>query len=192
MHVIFFGGSFNPVHVGHLILAETLWHRFRPDHFLFVPTGRNPLKTTVNSAAPQDRLAMLNLALADSPFTVWEHELQQSGPSYTIDTVEELRQQFGADTKLSMVIGADLLQQLDDWKDRTRLETELEFLILPRAGVLQKSPRLPRHHQWLKQVPRLDISSSMIRRQLQEQQLARHTIPDAVYEYIQNHHLYTT
>lgn len=206
------GGTFDPPHIGHLLLAECARLQFNAQTVLFLPAG-DPYKksgttglTTANSQQPTpaaDRLAMVRLALAGNPhFAVDDREIRRSGPSYTVDTLEELHAE--GHTNLILILGADALADLPTWKHPARIAELATIAVAPKPWQPQTptaglpSPigpgeglgvRAPRHQ--LIQMPPLAISSTLIRGRIAASQTIRYLVPDAVLAYIATHRLYT-
>jgi nicotinate-nucleotide adenylyltransferase len=127
-----FGGSFNPIHYGHLLLADEVLEQLGLDRMLFVPAGRPPHKPAAAMAAAEDRFAMVRLAVADHPrFEVSDLELRRTGPSYTVDTLEALR--AGGD-ELFLVIGSETFLDLLSWRAPQRVAALARLVVVPRAG----------------------------------------------------------
>jgi nicotinate-nucleotide adenylyltransferase len=127
-----FGGSFNPIHYGHLLLAEEVRERLDLARVLFMPAGVPPHKPGAGLASADDRYAMVRLAIADNPaFEVSDMELRRSGPSYTVDTVEALA---GRGDELFLVIGSETFLDLLSWREPRRIAARCRLVVIPRAG----------------------------------------------------------
>ncbi len=160
----FLGGSFDPVHFGHLVAARTACEHCGLDRVVLVPAARAPLKARAAAASPADRLAMLRAAVADDPrFEVSDHELRRGGVSFTIDTARHFRAQFPR-ARLFWIIGADQLARLPRWKDIAALAQLVEIAVVGRPGFALRRPaglpglrlhRCPGHE--------LDLSSTALR-----------------------------
>ena len=195
-----FGGSFDPIHLAHLVLAEEARDVLGLDQVIFIPARTPPHKRSRKLAAARDRVEMARLAVADhAAFSVSEMELRRKGPSYTIDTVAAMRRRFGRSAELHFLIGGDSLAELPLWRDVTRLVTLCRFVPLDRPGV--PLPRLSDLRAALGEeargilkrrirMPRLDISSSDIRLRVAEGRSIRYLVPAAVAEYIDRRRLY--
>lgn len=134
MKIGFMGGSFDPVHFGHLVAAQDALERGGLDRLVFVPAAQAPLKPGAVQAPAEARLEMLAAALdGDSRFEVSDYEVRKGGISYTIDTARHMRSRFPGD-ELTWVIGADQLERLHLWRDIAELVTLMEFLVLARPG----------------------------------------------------------
>jgi nicotinate-nucleotide adenylyltransferase len=160
----FLGGSFDPVHFGHLLAAQDAYEQCKLDRLIFVPAAQAPLKSQEMQASSGDRLAMLRAAVAgDSRFEISEVELQRGGVSYTIDTVRHFRVLF-PDAELYWIIGGDQLPRMGLWKEAAELVRMIEFILLERPGhPADQPPDIP-GLRLLRRVGRLiEISSSEIR-----------------------------
>jgi nicotinate-nucleotide adenylyltransferase len=137
MRIGLFGGTFNPVHLGHLRAAVEVRQGFELDEIFLVPAALPPHKIPGDVAASADRLNMLNLALgADSGLKVSDVELNRSGPSYTIDTVQHFKQTLPAESRLFLIMGLDAFLEIDTWKSYRKLLTQIPLIVInrPRAG----------------------------------------------------------
>jgi nicotinate-nucleotide adenylyltransferase len=127
-----FGGSFNPIHFGHLLLAEEVRERLRLDRVVFMPAGVPPHKPAADIAPAADRYAMVRLAIADNPaFEVSDLEVRRAGPSYTVDTLEALGV---APADLFLVIGSETFLDLLSWREPRRIAARCRLVVVPRAG----------------------------------------------------------
>lgn len=185
MRIGIFGGTFNPVHVGHLLLAEAAREQLALDRIVFIPTARPPHKTARGLLPGAVRLEMLQLALQRHPaFVASDIELQRPGASYTIDTVRALRAQL-PQAKLFLLVGEDLLSvRWAAWKDIRALCT----LVAARRPGAPK-PKAAKEIKWL-EMPQLDISSSDIRKRIAAGRSIRYLVPGAVARHIAAHQLY--
>ncbi len=189
MRIGLFGGSFDPVHSGHLLVAQAACEQLHLDRFFFIPAAQSPFKDQNSQASCDDRLRLLRLALAGNPN--WELDLQEierGGVSYTIDTVRNIQSRF-PDAQLFFLIGADHVDQLTAWKDSKELAEMAEFLILGRPGNDDLGLPEPFKGKVLKGVP-FGVSSTMIRERVRLEKSIRHLVPDTVAEAIQNNRLY--
>jgi nicotinate-nucleotide adenylyltransferase len=195
------GGSFNPIHLGHLVLAETAREALGLDRVIFIPAKLPPHKRAAALADGVDRLAMVRLAIAANPaFTVSDMELRRPGVSYTVDTVRALREKLGAGTQIYFLIGMDTVAELAAWREAARLARLCQFIPLSRPGhaslntaALERAVgRLPAR-ALLKRalaMPLIGISSSEIRRRVADGRTIRYLVPDAVAAYIRRKRLY--
>lgn len=157
-----YGGSFNPVHAGHLLVAQAAQEELQLDRIYFVPTARSPFKPDQHPAPDAFRLRWLRLALAGHP--EWEvdtQEITRGGISYTIDTVRDYRARFSA-SELYYLIGADHLAQLPKWRDSAKLAQLAQFVVIPRPGQVAGVLPPPFQGRLLKGFP-MAVSSSEVR-----------------------------
>lgn len=206
------GGSFDPVHAGHVALAVHLAGVLRADRLRIIPAG-NPWQKQRSLARAPDRIAMLKLAFAGMavPFTIDLQEIERDGPSYTIDTLRTIRAEVGALAPLAFLIGADQLQQLHTWRDWRQLFDLAHFCIASRPGFSLETTQLPpevreecRRRQGTAQDVHdspagrilldtsldVDISSTALRTALRQGKRPDGLVPPAVLDYIQQHQLY--
>lgn len=199
-----YGGSFDPVHLGHIALAEALRDRFHFQEIRFLPAARNPLKG--DASDNRHRLAMLELALnGKQALTIDTRELHRPPPSYTIDTLRELRHELGDDASLVFIMGQDSYNDLPRWKDWQQLTHYAHLLVVnrpdnppvaPHAGMpLPHSPHSllnlqPSGMVWQVELPPHAIASRDIRRAIRGQNCVNNWLNPAVSRYIEQHHLY--
>lgn len=191
------GGTFDPPHTGHLLIAQAAYYRFRLSRVVFSPAAQNPLKPVeAGQANPDARLAMLRLAVEqDARFSVDAFELRRGGMSYTIDTLRRYRERL-PDTKLYFLLGADAAEQLTQWKDISAYRELCTLAIYPREGAANFSAGLPASLTHLdlnwEYVPLecWPVSSSSIRRRVREGKPIRYYVTDGVADFIHQHELY--
>jgi len=186
------GGSFNPVHIGHLALAETVHRSLGYDRILLVPASVPPHKALASGATAQDRLAMLKLATAGAPFLeVEDCEIERGGVSYTIDTVAYLEEKYRGrlDGKIALVIGDDLVALFDTWKEAPLLAERTDVIVARRPLEGGLPAAFPYRHTALDNAL-LPVSSSGIRDAIRLGKSWRYLVPDGVYRYIVEHTLY--
>lgn len=194
--VAIMGGTFNPVHNGHLIMADQALHQFQLDEVLWIPTGEPPHKSLAPGATSQDRLEMLKLAIADHPRFNWSDvELQRTGRSYSIDTLEGLIQQQPL-TQWYWILGIDALKDLPKWQRAQQIIRLCCWIVAPRVSeftteaiIKQVQQALPINYVIL-QAPYIELSSTFLRDQIQSQGSIRYLVPPLVADYIQQHRLY--
>lgn len=184
MRIGVFGGTFDPVHVGHLSIAQAALECVPLDRVIFVPARRSPLKDRGPFAPEADRLAMLRLATADEPrFAVSTAELDRSGASYTVDTLEEL----AGKGELYLVMGADAARDFGRWRRPERIRELATLLVAARPG----APAPPeRDGLTVFDAPCLDISSRELRARAARGRSLRYLVPDAALQYLDAHGLY--
>ena len=182
-----FGGTFDPVHVGHLAIANAALESVPLDRVLFVPARRAPLKEHGPVAGAADRLAMLELAVVGEPrFSVSRIELDREGPSYTVDTLEALA---GADL-LFLILGGDALAALPRWKDPDRIAKLATVVVAERPGAPERDGSGWRAPVVAFDAPRLDISSRELRARAARGRSLRYLVPDPVWRHIEARGLY--
>jgi nicotinate-nucleotide adenylyltransferase len=178
-----FGGTFDPVHVGHLAIALAALETVPLDRVVFVPARRSPLKERGPVAAPQHRLAMLERATRDEPrFSVSRIELDREGPSYTVDTLEAL----AGEGELFLIVGADALADLQRWKDPDRVRALARLVVARRPG----APDRWAGSAIALDTPLMDISARELRARAARARSLRYLVPDPVCRYIEEHALY--
>jgi nicotinate-nucleotide adenylyltransferase len=179
-----FGGTFDPVHVGHLAIALAALESVPLDRVLFIPVRRSPLKDRGPHASVADRVAMLEAAIATEPrFVLSRAELDRDGVSYTVDTLEALRGQG----ELFLILGSDALADLARWRAPDRIKELATILVATRPGAPEPDPA---HGARPFDAPRLDISSRELRARAARGMSLRYLVPDAVWEHIETHGLY--
>jgi nicotinate-nucleotide adenylyltransferase len=199
MRIGVFGGTFDPVHLGHLILAEQCREQARLDRVLFIPAALPPHKQDQEITPFAQRVEMLSLAIAGHPaFAIDELEGDRPGPSYTVDTLEELHRR-ATDVEWLLLVGSDCLPDLPRWHEPARIGELAEVLIVARPGYdvedlveLHFRNHLPPelHLHQLVHVPMVSLASSDLRRRIAEGRSVRYLVPRAVEVYIETHRLY--
>jgi len=182
-----YGGTFDPIHLGHLILAHDALEQHKLDAVLFVPARRSPFKTRQPGASDAQRLAMLRLALKGcEQFWLSRCELDRPAPSYAIDTAAEIHEAFPR-ARLLWLIGADQLPELGHWHRAQELKKLFTFALLPRGEIPR---RLPAGVLGLPRPRRVDISATEIRHRVKSNLPIDHLVPAPVAAYIARHRLY--
>ena len=189
------GGTFDPVHLGHLLLAEQAYCQFDLDGVILIPTGQPVRKLYTVSSTAEDRYAMLMLAIGSNPhFDVSRLELDRPGVTYTIDTIRIIRDEFGDKAELFFIAGIDATYDLGTWKDAEELARQVTILSANRGGIDDKSlsnTHLEVDFRVLEfKIPDLEISSQQIREYLQSGRSVRYLVPDTVIDYIETGGLY--
>lgn len=185
------GGTFDPIHLGHLIAASEALHEFKLDRVMFVPTGRPWQKRSFADA--EDRFQMTVLGAASNPrFAVSRMEIDRVGPTYTVDTMRVLRDFHGEDARLFFIIGADAVLRLGTWRGVEGLEELAEVIAVTRPGFdlagLEPEPGWPAVHSMA--MPPIDISSSDIRERVRSGRPIDYLVPRVVGQYVRAHGLY--
>ena len=184
-----FGGSFDPVHLGHLLVALAAREELSLDRLFFVPAAQSPFKPDRQPTSSNHRLLLLRLALAGQTWCeIDEQEVSRGGISYTIDTVRDYRRRF-PDVQLHYLIGADHVPKLPKWRDATELASLATFLVIPRPGRPDQPLPEPFTGARLEGFP-LGLSSSQIRERVKLQLPIDHLVPAPVAEAIRNNGLY--
>ncbi len=198
MQIGVFGGTFDPIHLGHLIVAEEAAVRLNLNPVLFVPAGQPWLKEHRAITAVEHRIAMVKLAIANNPkFELSTIEIERPGPSYTIDTMRFLQAKFGSQAKLFFILGWDSLMDLPRWKEPLELIKACTLVAVPRQNYVKSElDSLDRvipgivSKVILLDMPIIGISSSEIRKRIAEGGSIRYWVPEAVERYIIEHGLY--
>ncbi|MBE2217794.1 MAG: nicotinate-nucleotide adenylyltransferase [Ignavibacteria bacterium] len=190
-----FGGTFDPIHTGHLIMAENVKEQVHLDTVLFVPTGTPPLKDNADVSPAKIRAEMVRLAISDnSNFGISEVEMNSppEEKSYTVNTLLKLREEYSAEqVKFYLIIGMDQLIDLHKWKDPGKLFMLSEVVVINRPGYLIQQVENDYGRQCIYvPAPNIDISSTDIRFRIQEKRSIRYLVPRAVEEYILDNQLY--
>ena len=193
------GGTFDPIHMGHLVTAEVARQQFKLDHVIFIPAGIPPHKDikTINNA--EHRYLMTLLAVVDNPyFTVSRLEIDNNQPSYTIDTVRRFYEIYNGKLNLYLITGADAILDITTWKDYKELLNTCCFIAASRPGYsLSKlkdvlgplSPEITKKIKLL-EIPAMAISSTFIRRRVAEGKTIKYLTPESVEQYIYKNRLY--
>lgn len=182
------GGTFDPPHVAHLVVAEVARVSLGLDRVLFLVAGRPWMKEDVGPA--RDRVAMTRLAVAEDPdFVLDERETRREGPTYTVDTVEELRRER-PDAELVLILGSDQLRRLGEWHRAERLTALVGLAVAPRPGHPPASAEAAEWGAQVLEAPAMEVSSSDLRARFRRGAAVRHQIPPSVEAYIRHHGLY--
>jgi nicotinate-nucleotide adenylyltransferase len=185
------GGTFDPIHHGHLVAASEVANLFELDEVVFVPTGEPWQKDGRRVAEAEDRYLMTVIATASNPrFRVSRIEIDRPGPTYTIDTLREMREIYGSGTDLFFITGADALAQLLTWRDSEELFSLAHFIGVTRPGHHLTDPGLPEGGVSLVEVPALAISSTDCRARVAKGDPIWYMVPDGVVRYIDKRELY--
>lgn len=182
------GGTFDPIHHGHLVAASEVAHSFGLDEVVFVPTGEPWQKSGVS--ASEHRYLMTVIATASNPsFTVSRVDIDRDGPTYTIDTLRDLKAQR-PDAEFFFITGADAVAQILSWRDHDELWDLAHFVAVSRPGHVLSTAGLPSDDVSQLEVPALAISSTDCRTRVREGDPVWYLVPDGVVQYIAKHHLY--
>lgn len=188
------GGTFDPVHLGHLVGAQAALDRLELDRLLFVPAKTPPHKAAVVISPVPHRLAMLRLALADNPaLGLCLDELERPGPSFTVDTLRAFRARCAPGDELFFILGADQLAEFDSWKDWREILALAALAVLHREGSGRPEELVARLGgplvRWV-EMPLIGISGTAIRQARREGRSIRYLVPDPVAAYIEANRLY--
>lgn len=193
------GGTFNPIHIGHLIIAEMVRDRFGLDKVLFIPSGMPPHKNLGSVLCAEKRFDMVRRAVANNPHFIESRiEIDRGGYTYTVDTLKKLREIYGNDTSLYYIIGADVLNDLLTWKSFEEVFKICEFIAVLRPG--NDVQAFNKQMEYLKnaysarihfiETPLIEISSTEIRERIKEGRSIKYLVPESVEEYIESNGLY--
>ncbi len=185
------GGTFNPIHMGHLAIAQMSLEKLKLNKILFVPSYLPPHKRITYLASAYDRLQMVRLGIKGNPhFEVLDYEIKRKGRSYTIETVKFLKNIYLRKTKLYFIIGEDSLPYLKSWKQIEEVVKIVSFIVVNRPGYRKrKVPLGIKYHSVV--MPGIEISSSYLRQRISQGKSIKYLVPDEVISYIENHQLYT-
>jgi nicotinate-nucleotide adenylyltransferase len=220
MHIGLFGGTFNPIHLGHLRAALEVKERFNLDQIFLIPAAIPPHKTQGDVADAQDRMEMINLAvLAGGELAVSDVELKRSGPSYTIDTVNHFKQTLPEKTRIYLIMGLDAFLEIDTWKSYKQLLEQIPLIVITRPNSISGHPaadrqtldhelksRISKNYSFSEskscyeqdgkqpvhifEVTALDISSTKIRELVKKGKPINYLVPQKVSEFIEKKGLY--
>jgi nicotinate-nucleotide adenylyltransferase len=185
------GGTFDPIHHGHLVAASEVAHTFSLDEVVFVPTGQPWQKRDKKVSVAEDRYLMTVIATASNPrFSVSRLDIDRPGPTYTIDTLRDLRAERGGDADYFFITGADALSRMLSWQDVDELFTLAHFVGCTRPGHRLTGHGLPEDKVSLVEIPALAISSTGCRQRVAEGQPIWYLVPDGIVQYIAKRKLY--
>jgi len=192
------GGTFDPIHIGHLKVAEEVTARLNLSEIIFMPAGQPWLKGDNPISLAEHRVEMVRLAIAGKPyFKLSTVEIDRAGPTYTVDTMAELRRQLGSGHELFFILGWDNLIQLPEWQEPSRLIKLCRLVAVPRVGypdidLSSLDAAIPGLSQRviLLDSPRIDINASEIRQRVKDGLSIHNLVPEPVERYIKQHRLY--
>ncbi|KLI38382.1 nicotinate-nucleotide adenylyltransferase [Brachyspira hyodysenteriae] len=192
MRIAILGGTFDPPHLGHLILADTVITNCNYDKVIFIPAKIPPHKNISGEASNEDRLNMLKLSIEnDERFLLDEYELNNDGVSYTINTLNYLYKNYDIEGKIGLIIGADLVKDFDKWREPEKISEISNITVVNREddNNLYKE-NIDKYNIKVIMAPRIDISSSLIRNRIKEKKGFRYFVKEKVYDYILSKNLY--
>jgi nicotinate-nucleotide adenylyltransferase len=185
------GGTFDPIHHGHLVAASEVADRFALDEVIFVPTGQPWQKGDVEVSPAEDRYLMTVIATASNPrFHVSRVDIEREGPTYTVDTLRDLRKVYGDAAEMYFITGADALEKILSWKDADQVFELAHFIGVTRPGFELSDAHLPAKAATLVEVPAMAISSTDCRERVASGKPVWYLVPDGVVQYIAKRHLY--
>lgn len=183
MKIGILGGTFNPIHNGHLVLADEVRQKFSLDKIFFIPVYQPVHKEEKDLLAAGERLKMVKMAIKDNPdFEALDIEIKRKGKSYTIDTLRQLQSEYPQAKKFFFIVGSDALSYLNSWKDIDEVMTLAKFVVATRPNYPLKD--LPKNILPLAIEP-IDISGFRLRQRIKLGESVRYYLPDGVYRYIQ-------
>jgi nicotinate-nucleotide adenylyltransferase len=189
MHTGLFFGSFNPIHIGHLALAEYMIGYTSLENIWFVVSPHNPLKSKETLLEDHHRLEMVHLAADDdNRFRVSDIEFRMPQPSYTIDTLIYLKEKY-PDYKFSLIMGADNLESFHKWKNSGKIIQDYHRFVYPRHGSNAENLKL-HENITIVNAPRIEISSSFLRQSIRDGKSVRYFLPEKVFEYVDRMNFY--
>lgn len=192
-----FGGTFDPIHMGHLIVAETIMDEFHLDKVVFIPAAVPPHKLGRQISPAKHRYMMTMLATCSNPrFQVSDMEMHRQGPSYSRDTLAQLIKEHGSDTEFYFIVGADSVENLHTWNRIDELLTMCHFIGASRPGCMPDMEKIAQRFGPLAEkihcleTPELEISSTEIRHRVGQKRTIRYIVPETVEQYIYKEKLY--
>jgi len=199
--IALFGGTFDPIHLGHTVVAAAAAEYIGAEKIIFIPTKRSPLKDSLPAASDDDRFAMIALAIADnSKFQLSDRELKKTEPSYTLETVRQFQADYGGDALIYWLVGADSIDELPRWYGIVELIDECNLCVMFRAGcerpdfakftALWGPQRVEKLQQNVIKTPLIDISSTEIRNRLAAGRDVADMLHPPVADYIRKYGLY--
>ena len=198
MKVGIMGGTFDPIHTGHLVTAEAVRDKLNLDEVLFIPSARPPHKLGKHITSPEHRLAMTVLATCfHQKFRVSTIEIMRNGPSYAVDTIDSLKKEYENGTEFYFILGADAALELSTWHNAQELIEKCNFIAATREGtdidikaIEAQFPESAKGHILRVDTPKIEISSTDIRNKLKTGRSIKYLVPDTVEAYIRKERLY--
>jgi len=198
MNIGILGGTFDPIHIGHLVLADEVKNQLGLAEVIFIPAGKPWLKANSPISPAEDRIQMVKLAIAGKPcFRLSTIEVERAGPTYTVDTIKELKKKLGTDDELFFILGWDNLEDLPRWHQPSQLVSMCRLVAVPRVGypvpnLSSLEAAVPGISQKVIMLdkPQIDISASVIRERVRHGLSIGQLVPKTVEKYIKQHKLY--
>ena len=186
--IALFGGTFDPIHIGHLLMARTAQEEMGFDKLIFIPCAVPPHRRSSTFFSVEDRIAMVRLAVAyNSAFEVSDYEVQKGGRSYSVDTVRHFRELYPSPVKLYFIVGGDAINQIHTWKDVDQIKKMCTFVSVNRPGYPRGEEKLKYHAVTMNGI---EMSSTEIRKRILGGKTIQFLVPDTVLDYIRERHLY--
>ncbi len=193
MKTCIFGGTFDPPHIGHLLIAQTVFESENFERLIFVPANISPAKKNGDSSPPEERSKMLEMSLTNNPnFEISDLEIKREGISYTIDTIKEVADKLKLDkNNLFFLMGSDTLKGFHNWKNPEEIIKLCNIIVAIRPGFTPSDiPQWVLDNVRFANIPRFEVSSTNIRRRWREGKTIRYMVPKEVWEYINEKELY--
>jgi len=188
--IALFGGTFDPIHIGHLLMARTAQEEMGFDKLIFIPCSVPPHRRSSTFFSVEDRIAMVRLAVAyNSAFEVSDYEVQKGGRSYSVDTVRHFRELYPSPVKLYFIVGGDAINQIHTWKDIDQIKKMCTFVSVNRPGYPRGLAKFKYHAVTMHGI---DMSSTEIRKRLELERSIQYLVPESVLGYIREHRLAKT
>ncbi len=192
------GGTFNPIHYAHLFTSNYVLEKYNLDKIVFIPTGEPPHKRDINIASAEDRYNMTSLATEDNPnFFISNIEIERHKTTYTIDTLRQIKSICDEDTELYFITGTDTINQVYSWKEPDAIFELTKFIVTTRPNYIldENTENLLKKHKdkiYICETPMLEISSTSIRKRIEQEKTVTYLLPKNVEEYIYKNNLYKT
>ena len=193
MKICIFGGTFDPPHLGHLLIAQTICEAEEFDKIIFVPALKNPLKSKEIASSIENRLKMLEIAVEGNPhFDISDNEIKRGGYSYSIDTIRYIKKEHNLKRdELYFLIGSDILKSFHNWREPSKILEECQVIVALRPGFKPSSvPNWILSEIQFANIPRFELSATQIRKRWKEDKTIRYMVTQPVWEFINKNSLY--
>jgi nicotinate-nucleotide adenylyltransferase len=193
MKICIFGGTFDPPHLGHLLIAQTICEAEEFDKIIFVPALKNPLKSKEIASSIENRLKMLEIAVEGNPhFDISDNEIKRGGYSYSIDTIRYIKKEHNLKRdELYFLIGSDILKSFHNWREPSKILEECQVIVALRPGFKPSSvPNWILSAIQFANIPRFELSATQIRKRWKEDKTIRYMVTQPVWEFINKNSLY--